>query len=104
MVVLSHLNLIRLDNVDSGSLQTFKTICDNLVTTPEGFRGLAGYLAQLLNSNQPSPILDNLEKYTAVAYSALAPKVATDDEMFAVNMIHRLMTFSSFLILKCVFT
>lgn len=88
MVVLSQLNLIRLDNADNGALQTFKTICDNLVTTPAGVRGLVGYMAQLLNSIQSSSIIDNLQKYIAVAYAALAPKVATDDELFFVNMIH----------------
>lgn len=77
-----------MDKADSGSLKTFKTICDNLVTTSAGVRGLAGYMAQLLNSIKSSPILDNLQKYIAVAYAALAPKVATDDEMFVVSMIH----------------
>ncbi|KAE9538122.1 hypothetical protein AGLY_006094 [Aphis glycines] len=83
----SQLNLIRLDNADSKSLQTFKTICDNLVTTSAGVRGLAGYMAQLLNLIESSPILDNLQKYIAVAYAALAPKVATDDEMFVMDKI-----------------
>jgi len=85
---LSHLDLMLLDDVDHGSLQSFKTVCDNVVTTPVGVKALSSFLIQKLNAIQSSPIRDNLNKYIVVAYSALAPKVATDDEIAVVNMIY----------------
>ncbi|XP_060850045.1 thyrotropin-releasing hormone-degrading ectoenzyme-like [Rhopalosiphum padi] len=86
-MLMSHLDLMRLDDVDHGSLQSFKTVCDNVVTTPVGVKALSSFLIQKLNAIQSSPIRDNLNKYIVVAYSALAPKVATDDEIAVMDKI-----------------
>jgi len=85
--MLSHLGLMRLDVANRGSLQNFKTICENMVTTPAGVKALVGFLSRKLDTIQSSPIDDDLHKYIAVVYSALAPKVATDDEIVVVNII-----------------
>lgn len=89
MNILSHLDLMRLDVANRGSLQSFKTICENVVTTPEGVKALIGFLSNKLDTIRLTPIGDDLNKYIVVMYSALAPKVATDDEITVVNiMIH----------------
>lgn len=89
MDILSHLDLMRLDVANRGSLQSFKTICENVVTTPEGVKALIGFLSNKLHTIRSTPIGDDLNKYIAVMYSALAPKVATDDEITVVSiMVH----------------
>lgn len=87
MTVLSNLDLVRLDGANHGSLQHFKTICENVVTTPAGVKALADFLSRQLDAVQSSTTDDDLHKYAVVAYSALASKVATSDEITVVNII-----------------
>lgn len=89
VAIFSHLDVMRLDDASHGSLQSFKTVCENVVTTPAGVKVLADFLSRKLDAIQSSPTVDDviIHKYTEVAYSALAPKVATDDEITVVNII-----------------
>lgn len=88
MDISSHLDLMQLDVANRGSLQSFKTVCENVVTTPAGVKALIDFLSSKLDTIRSTPIGGDLNKYIAVMYSALAPKVATDDEITVVNMKH----------------
>jgi aminopeptidase N len=87
--LLSRMDLMRLDVANRGSLQNFKTVCENIVATPAGVKALVGFLSRKLDTIQSSPIGDDLHKYIAVVYSALAPKVATDDEIIVMDKIRQ---------------
>lgn len=87
MDILSRLDLMRLDVANRGSLKSFKTICENVVTTPEGVKALIGFLSSKLDTIRSTPTSDDLNKYIAVMYSALAPKVTTDDDIIIVSIM-----------------
>jgi len=68
--------------LDDGS--HVKTVFDNVATTPQGVKALADFL---LRGLRELLTLTDGHLYAVHAYSALASKVATDDEIIIVIII-----------------
>lgn len=76
---------MRLDNGrPEVSAQKAKTVFESIATTPQGVKALANFL---LSELRPLSALKDGHMYATHAYTALASKVATDDEIVAVIII-----------------
>lgn len=72
------------EGANHGSAKNFKILCENVVTTPKGVQVLAAFL--LRESNAILATKDS-HQFASIAYSALASKVATEEEIVTVRRI-----------------
>lgn len=80
----SHLNPLQLEGASPVSAKNFKTVFENIATTPQGVRVLTDFLSHKLDAILA---LNDGHQLATFAYSVLASKVVTDDEIKTVIII-----------------